>query len=133
VQHCLVLSCARLGRTVPSIEPDALEVLERSEWRGNVRELQNEIERAVALTPEGTAIGCERLSRRLTTPGASSPPPAAPPSDHAPTLRDARARWEADYIARALARAHGNVSHAARALGLSRAMLQRKLKLYDLR
>jgi transcriptional regulator of acetoin/glycerol metabolism len=32
-----------------------------------------------------------------------------------------------------LAREHGNVSHAARVLGLSRAMLQRKMKLYDLR
>jgi transcriptional regulator with GAF, ATPase, and Fis domain len=135
VQHCLALACARLGRTVPTIEPDALEVLERSDWRGNVRELQNEIERAVALTPEGAAIGCERLSRRLTAPGTSPPGRAAPHlRDDAPArLRDARARWEADYITQALARAHGNVSHAAHALGLSRAMLQRKMKLYDLR
>jgi len=138
VQHFLAVACSQLGRRVPTIEPAALELLERYDWPGNVRELQNELERAVALTPDGTAIGREQLSRRVTS--ATPAPEAAPstgttPDPDAPTatLRDARARWEADYIVRALAREKGNVSHAARLLGLSRAMLQRKMRLYDLR
>jgi Nif-specific regulatory protein len=134
VQHALALACSHLGRSIPAVEPAALELLEHYDWPGNVRELQNEIERAVALTPDGAVIGRERLSRRLTAPAApQGRSPVLAPSETPATLRDARARWEAEYIAQALARERGNVSHAARALGLSRAMLQRKMKLYDLR
>jgi Nif-specific regulatory protein len=137
VQHFLRLACAQSGRAVPAIEPAALELLERYDWPGNVRELQNEIERAVALTPDGTVIGREQLSRRVLGGVSAAAEPAAAPepgADEPPaTLRDARARFEAAYIARVLASEHGNVSHAARALGLSRAMLQRKMRLYDLR
>ena len=50
-----------------------------------------------------------------------------------PDLRAARAAFEAHHI-RSVLRPHaGNVSHAARALGLSRAMLQKKMKDYELR
>ena len=48
-------------------------------------------------------------------------------------LRQARAAFEAGYIREALARNSGNVSHTARALGLSRVMLQKKMKEYGLR
>jgi Nif-specific regulatory protein len=137
VQHCLARSCSQLGRQIPAIEPAALELLEHYDWPGNVRELQNEIERAVALTADGASIGREQLSRRVTSP--ATPPAAAPagepvqPAEIPATLREARVRWEAEYIRHVLAREHGNVSHAARVLGLSRAMLQRKMKLYNLR
>ncbi|HKA54803.1 MAG TPA: helix-turn-helix domain-containing protein [Candidatus Binatia bacterium] len=56
----------------------------------------------------------------------------APPNSFAP-LRTARARFETAYIAETLLDNHGNVSRTARALGLSRAMLRRKLKRYGLR
>jgi DNA-binding NtrC family response regulator len=57
--------------------------------------------------------------------GAAAESPARP-------LRDARAAFEARYIAETLAREHGNVSQAARALGLSRSMLHAKMKQYGL-
>ena len=74
------------------------------------------------------ATGVGTAPARPTAVASASGAPGAPA-----TLRDARSRWEADYITQVLAREHGNVSHAARVLGLSRAMLQRKMKLYDLR
>ncbi len=49
------------------------------------------------------------------------------------TLREARAAFEARYIGAVLDQEGGNVSKAARALGLSRVMLQRKMKEYGLR
>jgi transcriptional regulator with PAS, ATPase and Fis domain len=102
-----------------------------------VRELQNELERAVALVPDAGTIGVRHLSRRVTGTARATPPPVGParPADDAPVtpLREARSAFEAAYIADVLRREGGNVSRAARTLGLSRVMLQRKMKAYDLR
>ena len=138
----------RLGRGPIGIEPGALDLLVRFDWPGNVRELENEIERAVALLGTGARIRREHLSDKLRggAPGVvdavrpppplpqrtSVPaPPAMPPSplDGRPQpLREARAAFEARYIDDVL-RAHGgNVSRAAATLGLSRAMLHKRLR-----
>jgi transcriptional regulator with PAS, ATPase and Fis domain len=127
----------RHRKRIAGVDPDALELLEHYRWPGNVRELQNEMERAVALLPDGGTIGLRQLSRRVT--GASRTPgtPLGPGrvADGAPVtpLREARAAFEASYVAEVLKRENGNVSRAARTLGLSRVMLQRKMKAYDLR
>jgi len=152
------LGAERHGKQIGGIDRDALECLTRHEWRGNIRELQNEIERAVALAQAGAVLGVEHLSAKLraagpdvnrplgtvlgdperseaTSPAAASPPPPASevPPIAGGSLRRARASFEAEFIRRTLTQLDGNVSRAAQALGLSRVMLQRKMKAYNLR
>jgi Nif-specific regulatory protein len=124
-------------KRVAGIDPGALECLMRFAWPGNVRELRNEIERAVALAGDGEPIGRAHLSARLLEPGA----PGANAAAHGAvvggaeggSLLRARAAFEARYVAEILRQQGGNVSRTAKALGLSRVMLQRKMKTYGLR
>jgi transcriptional regulator with GAF, ATPase, and Fis domain len=123
---------------IPGIDPGAVELLQRYDWPGNVRELENVLERAVALAHAGETIGRPHLPDAISgrdaaaSAGASALPAAPAPADNLP-LRQARAEFEAQYIRQVLA-AHGrNVSRTARALGLSRVMLQKEMKEYGLR
>jgi transcriptional regulator with PAS, ATPase and Fis domain len=123
----LAAAAERHAKRIAGLAPEAIRVLQEHDWPGNVRQLQNEIERAVALARDGESIGCAHFSSVLD--------PAAAPVDGAAgdLLRPARAAFEARHIARVLREQTGNVSRAARALGLSRTMLQKKMKEYDLR
>jgi Nif-specific regulatory protein len=138
----LAAAAERHTKRIPGIEAATMERLVAFEWPGNVRELQNEIERAVALARDGEPVGLAHLSRKLVP----ALPPQAAATDDGPgdaaavdpkraagTLRHARAEFEKRYLAEVLRRHGGNVSHAARALGLSRVMLQKKMKEYRLR
>ena len=66
-------------------------------------------------------------------PAAVSLPVAAPAEHNGSSLRSARADFEARYIGQVFAQHHKNVSQSARALGISRISLQRKLKDYQIR
>ncbi len=126
----LEAAAARHGKAVAGFAPEALELLTRADWPGNVRQLENEIERAVALARPGESIAPAHLSPRLQT---ATPEPAAPPLPSGAELRAARAAFEARHIAAVLREHGGNVTRSAAALGLSRVMLQRKMKEYGLR
>jgi len=135
-QRFLTAAAEKHRKRVTGIEPAALECLVRFDWPGNVRELRNEIERAVALAREGESIGPAHLSARLLAPGDASPDAAwgaALCGVESGSLLRARSAFEARYISEVLRQQGGNVSHAAKALGLSRVMLQRKMKAYGLR
>jgi DNA-binding NtrC family response regulator len=99
---------------------EALEALVRHSWRGNVRELEHAAERAVLLAP-GEEIGPADLLLTSATQGA--------PLLERMTLDDA----ERHLIQRALARCDGNVSEAARELGVSRSALYRRLQQHGLK
>jgi len=134
-----------------AITAEALQLLLRHDWPGNIRELENELERASVLAGAQNPIRPEHLSTRLRRAGANpSGPAVAPPATAGPAgsadggtddgggsqtmpLREARTRFEAEHIRRALLQHNRNVSHTARALGLSRVMLQKKMKEYGLR
>ncbi|MGD9764039.1 MAG: sigma 54-interacting transcriptional regulator [Candidatus Binatia bacterium] len=130
---------------VHGIEPAAVDLLQRYDWPGNVRELENVLERALALLPPGQLIGAPHLPAKLRNGTAPVPQPPAPqpaaiaaPQLHTASapdapLREARAAWEASYIRHMLGAHERNVSRTARALGLSRVMLQKKMKEYGLR
>ncbi len=144
-------SAERHRKRIPGIEPEALACLVEFDWPGNVRELSNELERAVALARDGEAIAVEHLSDKVAALPAEdaelaavpphvdgagcSPDPHAASADTIATapLRRARAAFEAAYIADALRRHGGQVTRTAQALGLSRVMLQKKMKEYGLR
>jgi Nif-specific regulatory protein len=141
VERLLKAVAARHHAQVAGIDPAAVDLLQSYTWPGNVRELENVLERAVALARAGEVIGLAHLPAVIR---ASAQPTDAPPSpadtatpsaapNHRLPLRAARAAFEAEYI-RGVLRAHNrNVSHTARALGLSRVMLQKKMKEYGLR
>jgi Nif-specific regulatory protein len=152
VDRILKIAAERHGKRIAGVDPEALALLVAFDWPGNVRELENELERSVALAKEGESIAPLHLSAKLKAapgaPAAAAPasmapaspaPPVAPAAaaatevDGTTDLREARAEFEAGFIRRALERNGRNVSRTARVLGLSRVMLQKKMKEYGLR
>jgi Nif-specific regulatory protein len=144
VAHFVRDAATRHDREIAGIDAEALELLLQADWPGNVRQLRNEIERAIALARAGETIGARHLSERHRTGARQTPErtngqglsalhPDLPDPVSEPDLRKARAAFEARHIRAVLRQHDGNVSHAARALGLSRAMLQKKMKDYELR
>lgn len=107
------------------IDPEVDAVLRRHDWVGNVRELENVVERCFALGVTGTLTAAE-VARELhpSRPGQDSRS-AAQPSSPAPegTLEEIESRA----VAAALDRTGGNKAAAARALGISRKTLYRKI------
>jgi transcriptional regulator with PAS, ATPase and Fis domain len=138
VERLLKGVATRHQAQVNGIERPAIDLLQRYDWPGNVRELENVLERAVALARNGEMIGAAHLPTAVR--GNEEEIAAVSPAAAADTaaaeqlpLRQARAEFEAQFIRKALQRHNRNVSRTARALGLSRVMLQKKMKEYGLR
>jgi len=108
------------ARSVPGISDDALAVLMAHDFPGNIRELENAIERAFVLCGDGP-IRPEHLPAEMAA-GASSLPPGAAPETA--TLED----MEKAMILDALRKTDGNKAAAARRLGIHKSTLFRKLK-----
>ncbi|MCC6652296.1 MAG: sigma-54-dependent Fis family transcriptional regulator [Candidatus Eisenbacteria bacterium] len=108
------------GRKLEGFSDTALHALLAHSWPGNAREMYNAIERAVLLS-RGRELGVEEL-------GLRAPEDAAPPVERL-TLDEA----ERLHITRALELHGGNVSLAAKALGLSRSALYRRLERHGIR
>jgi two-component system response regulator HupR/HoxA len=118
-EHFLRVYRERARRAVPSIAPEAMRCLRAYPFPGNVRELENEIERAVALADPGQPIGLDHLSERI---GSTGGKPAAPQ-----TLNDAIEQLKRRMIEDAL-RECGSKTRAAERLGLTRQSLQQMLR-----
>jgi transcriptional regulator with PAS, ATPase and Fis domain len=117
-EHFLRIHSERARRPIPSFTPEALRALRAYPFPGNVRELENEVERAVALADSGVPIGLEHLSARIR----DSPAPAGPQ-----TLNDAIEDLKRRMIEDAL-RECGSKTRAAERLGLTRQSLQQMLR-----
>jgi DNA-binding NtrC family response regulator len=124
--HFLAKHAARFGKPVTEISPGALQLLQRYDWPGNIRELENVVERAVALSREG-AIQLGDLPVDL----ALEPGMAA--RKERLLFREARQEFERQLILRALDEAGGNQTAAARSLGLHRNTLLVKMAQLGLR
>ena len=111
----------RQGRRA-RLEPAALTALEAHEWRGNVRELKNTIERMVAMSSPGP-LGETEVRRALTTGLAERAPTTS-----AETLEDA----EKKHVMEALRLAGGNRTLAAERLGIQRRTIYKKLERWGL-
>jgi transcriptional regulator with GAF, ATPase, and Fis domain len=146
--HFLRDSMAQHGKRITGIDAQALAELIGFDWPGNVRQLRNELARAVALAGENETIGREHLADRLGTARRAGTAGAAeersrplsgraetPPADgeEIKPLRRARAEFEAAYIAQVLKEQGGNVSRSAQLLGLSRVALHKKILAYGIR
>jgi len=134
-ERFLAAAADRHRKQVAGIEPQVLDALMGYPWPGNVRELQNEIERAVALCPGGERITLAQVSPKLLDKPVRPDPTATGLGAFgaAEPLRAARQEFEIHYLRSVLDAQQGNVSRAARVLGLSRVMLQKKMKAYGLR
>ena len=123
---------AKLGQPAPGLCDAARHRLLAHAWPGNIRELQNALERALILA-DGAPISAEQLGIvPLVSPSATSG--AAPIEETEPgTEPGTLAHQERHMIGDALRRANGNKSRAAAMLGLSRFQLLRRLHRYGLK
>ena len=131
---------SKFGRKDIQITPQSVDLLMVGDWPGNVRQLCNEIQRIVARSEDGTTITPEQLSPELKRTSSPVSPPAtmatlgsmpASSIDHV-TLADALAEVERRMISAALHKHGGNISRAARELGLTRRGLYLKLERHSL-
>jgi two-component system response regulator AtoC len=129
----------RFGLGHVSLEPALVDALVRTDWPGNVRQLENAIARLAALS-SGGVITLADFRNADTTPSASSSAalPAAdsdepaPDARNGPSLKEQVEAFERGLVARALDATGGNQSEAARRLGVSRVTLIDKMKKYGL-
>jgi two-component system response regulator AtoC len=122
ISNLLARHCARLGRAVPDIEPDALLTLLDYPWPGNVRELSNALERALVLARSRT------IRRADLPPAVLGAEPRRPPVASDLTLRAREGQIQSEVIRQALRRSAGNRREAAALLGISVRTLFYKLK-----
>lgn len=124
VEHFLNKIARSTGATPFSVTPDALAVLTAYAWPGNARELENAIERAVALA-EGSSLSPEDLPERIRNSGQTAQL-LSQAREKRMTLRE----LEKEYILETLRLTGGNKSRAAELLGFDRRTLHRKLDEY---
>ena len=132
---------AKFGRRDITITPQAVDLLMVHDWHGNVRQLCNEIQRIVARAEDAAEITPDQLSPELQRTNAVAMPaePSITPlsalagaaGQHL-TLAEALAEVERRMIAEALRKHGGNISRAARELGLTRRGLYLKLERYEM-
>jgi Nif-specific regulatory protein len=123
-KHFLALHGERENKRECTLAPDAVALLGAHAWPGNVRELENEMLRALALSEQRDEIPAARLSQRL---GEHVELADALPAGGEP-LRVTLARVEALVLQRSLARHGGSKTDTARALGITREGLHKKLR-----
>src|SRR5207245_495031 len=118
----------RLGKPDIHLASETLDVFSQYWWPGNVRQLKNEIQRAVALSAPGGLIAPAHLSPDIGTARLPATASAVRPVRSSPDLASAIEQVEREMIQAALDRAAGNISETARALGLTRRGLYLKLR-----
>ena len=141
VRHFVEKYNQRLGKRVEGVDADAMALLQAYPWPGNIRELENLMERSV-LFADGPIIKAGALPDSLREAAPSTPvaPVGALGAIAAPSgasmkeiVRQAQAELERELIARALDETGGNVTRAAKRLQISRKSLQVKMKELGLR
>jgi DNA-binding NtrC family response regulator len=122
----------RLGVAVPRVTPSFLAALGSHDWPGNVRELLHVLERALVLCEDGQ-LGARDLEGAFADvgPGRGSAPRAAEAASGASAGAEGAA-GEAGEIGRVLRETGGNVSRAARRLGLARSTLRYRIQRHGL-
>ncbi|MCA9465871.1 MAG: sigma 54-interacting transcriptional regulator, partial [Nitrospira sp.] len=125
VRHFLAKSSARHNRSLPSVSPEILKFLVQQPWGGNVRELENLIERLV-VTSAGSVIHMEKLV------GQGNGGGDLPTKNLKSIGKSARQDAERLRILEALREANGDRTRTARILKISRSSLYNKLRDYQI-
>jgi DNA-binding NtrC family response regulator len=108
-----------------TIQPDALAAMERYSWPGNVRQLQNAIQRAKIMADDGVIRQSDLPPEVLASGSVVAPTPIA-------SARELTARLEPADLLEALRRERGNKARAAKALGINRRSMYRLLEKYGI-
>ncbi|HYZ90654.1 MAG TPA: sigma-54 dependent transcriptional regulator [Myxococcales bacterium] len=139
VEHFRQKYNARLRKNVEKIEDDALACLAAYAWPGNIRELENVLERTI-LFAEGPRIGVADLPASLRKHPTDVPAidaqvatPSGPPGSLKEIVKGQVQAIERDLIVRGLEVTGGNVTRTAKLLKISRKSLQMKMKEFGLR
>lgn len=145
-RHFVARYSERLSKAIDDVSGSVFEALARHHWPGNLRELENVIEQAVLFCDSGTlglhhlpSLGASQLLNQPEPPNLEEwrhvEPTAVADANVGlkEQVREAMSRLERDLIHRALLQTHGNVTHAARLLKISRKGLQLKMKELGLR
>jgi len=134
VDHFIKKFNLKLKREVEGISDQAMNLVVNYDWPGNIRELENVIERTI-LFAEGPTMEPGDLPDELVE--RSNPAPSAATMGEDTSMKDivkqATAELEKDLIAKALQETGGNVTQAAKRLKISRKNLQNKMKEFGLR
>jgi len=119
----------KMVKTDVTLSRDACELLRRHRWPGNIRELQNAIERGL-ITCEGSLVTAAHLA--ISLPAQDAAPPREPEPARQGIESIALRELERKAIIDALERTHGNKGRAAQLLGLTRFQLYSRLKRYQI-
>jgi two-component system response regulator GlrR len=121
VEHFLKIFSLEMNKKIKGVTPQALQILMLRDWPGNVRQLKNSIEYAVAMTQDDMITeDLLQLQKEIT-------------SDERKPLKEAKANFEKSYLVHLMEITHGNVSQAAQMAGKYRADFYNLLKKYDLK
>ena len=130
--HFLKLTNERFGKDIAGFSPEVLNLFEVYGWPGNVRQLQKEIERLVALTDEGQLIQSDQLSRDLYSLHLTQEKNYNETAKGYLALPDQIKRLEIILIKKAMRRTRGNKTQAAKLLAITRQGLDKKIKRHNL-
>ncbi len=127
VQHFVRQFSAENNFRPRTFSPQALEVMKRHVWRGNVRELRNTLERLLIMVPDDV-VKPEHLEGVLRGPAAGAAQPNQPPG----SLRDFKETAERSFLVQKLRESRWNISATAAAIGTPRSNLYKKLEQYGI-
>jgi len=123
---------ATYGRQVKGFAPEAHAALNDHDWPGNVRELQNRIKRAIVVA-DGDLITSEDLELSGIRHRKQTVSDAVRAGDGQPTLKKVRSTADHQALLAALAQANGNITQAAKILGVSRPTLYDLMRIHNVR
>ncbi len=131
-QHFARKSCRENGVALKPISQEALRVLMGYDWPGNIRQFENALEHAVAMSLTTPEIGPEALPEDIHTRSTAMPIPAVAIPDEGINFTSVVSDLERDLIMRCLEKTGGNKRQAARLLNLSRTTFIDKLQRLNL-
>ena len=130
IEHFLRVYSQRLGKEINGISQEVLSSLMVYQFPGNVRELENIIERAVVLAKDGSTLTEDQISLHSDQPLDFN---LIFPGEEDKKLKSMVEALEKKAIVQALQRWKGNISKAAKSLGLSRPGLYQKIDRYEIK
>ncbi len=129
VRHFVRVHAEEQGLKLKDITDDALDVLARHDWPGNIRELRNQVERLMIMVPKPMIEAADVIP--FMPGGGNGAVPRVSALDTYDSLRDARHAFEREYITHRLRDNGWNVSKTADDLKIERSHLHRKIKLLN--